>query len=412
MSIAIEPRKSEGVTRHIGVTIPVEMVNEATAAVARKMASRVSIPGFRRGKAPAAMIMKRYGDSVRAEALDDLVQSAYKEVLDREQLKPAAQPHIHDLQFEEGKPVSFELHLEVRPDINLARVQGFRVTRTERSVSDESVSEQLERLREERASWVPVEEKPAEGDLVTVTLATADDEGVIPEGREYKIVLGGGQAIPGIEELIMELTPGQTMERAVKWPDDFPDEAQRSQSKTVRVSLSEVKRKSLPDLDDAFARELGDFDSLEALRTAVREDIVDMAKREADSETRSKLLDEIIAANPFDVPTTWVDQLIGQYGSLYKIPEEEIQRFDTQFRPTAERQVKRELVVETIAENEKLKASESDIDDKITELAEKRNQNPGQVYAAMQKGGRLVQLERELTEDKVFQWLFEKNTIE
>ncbi len=412
MSIAIEPKRTDGAQRYIQVTIPVAMVNEARQAAARKLASNVAIPGFRKGKAPPAMIMKRYADSIRAEALDHLVQDAWREVLDREQIKAASQPHIHDLKFEEGQPVSFELHVEVRPEVKLARTQGFRVTRTERSVGEEEVREQLEQLREQRASWMPVEERPVEGDLVTVMLATADEDGTMPEGREYKIVLGAGQAIPGIEEVIMELTPGQRLERSVRWPDDFPDESQRSRSKMVLVTLSDVKRKSLPALDDAFASEVGDFDSLDALRSAVRSDLADAAKREADAEVRQKLLDEIIGANPFEVPPSWVGQLVDGYAKAYQIPEGEMERFATQFRPTAERQVRRDLIVETLAETESLKATESDIDDKITELAEKRSQNPGQVYAALQKGGRLTELERGLTEDKVFQWLFDRNTIE
>jgi trigger factor len=139
---------------------------------------------------------------------------------------------------------------------------------------------------------------------------------------------------------------------------------------------------------------------------------VEAAEREADSDVRAKLLDELMAANPFDVPAAWVNQLIDGYANAYQIPDGEKERFAGQFRPTAERQVKRDLIVETLAETEKLKASEADVDDKVTELAEKRGQNPGQVYAALQKAGRLTELERGITEDRVFKWLFERNTIE
>lgn len=412
MNIALESKKSDGAERLIHVTIPVDDVDRARLDAARKMAARVSIPGFRPGKAPPAMVMKRFGDAIKAEALDHLVQAAYQQVLDREQIKVASQPHVHDLKFEEGQPVSFELHVEVRPEVKLARTGGFRVTRTERVVTDEQVAEQIDALREQRATWTPVEGKPTEGDMVTVQLATANDDGSMPEGREYKIVLGAGHAIAGIEEVITELAPGQTIERPVKWPDDFPDEAQRSKSKTVRVTMNEVKRKALPNLDDAFAAEVGDFDSLEALRNAVRADMVESARREADAETRARLLDEIIGANAFEVPPSWVQQLVEGYAKAYQIPESELERFAGQFRPTAERQVRRDLVLETLAEAENLKASEADLDEKVTELAGKRNQNPGQVYAALQKAGRLAELERGITEDKVFKWLFERNTIE
>ena len=210
----------------------------------------------------------------------------------------------------------------------------------------------------------------------------------------------------------MEMAPGQTLERPVRWPDDFPDETQRGTTKKVRVTLQDVKRKSVPELDDAFAREVGDFDSLDALRKMVREDLERHAQREADAEVRQRLVDEIIGANPFDVPPSWVNQLVQAYMQAYQIPEEERDRFGAEFRPMAERQVRRDLVIDTIAEREGLTASESDIDRHVAEVAEKRNADPGKVYASLQKAGRLREIERSLTEDKVFAWLMEKNTVE
>jgi trigger factor len=412
MNIAIEAKKSDGAERLLQVTVPVAAVNEAKQKAARKIAGSVSLPGFRPGKAPLAMVMKRFGDAIKSEAIEALVQQAYQEVLEREQLKVAAQPHIHDLKFEDDAPLTFDLHVEVRPELKLARTSGFKVSRTTRVVVDDDVQQQLEQLREQRASWTPIEDKPMEGDMVKVLLATTEESGEMPEGREYSLVLGGGQAIPGIEEVIMEIKPGEAAQRPVRWPDDFPDEAQRGKTKTVRVELKDVKRKALPELDDAFARELGDFDSLDALRKVVREDMEESATRESDAEVRQKLLDELIGANPFDVPPSWVAQLVHGYAEAYKIPEEEHDRFAQGFRPTAERQVRRDMVIDAISEAEGLKASESDIDDKITEMAGKRGVNPGQLYAQLQKASRISELERGITEDKVFAWLFERNTVE
>src|SRR5262249_8895186 len=161
----------------------------------------------------------------------------FKTVLEREKIDLATQPHVHDLHFHEGQPLTFELHLEVRPTIELARTSGFRVTRIERPVTDELVKEQLEQLRDQRAAWAPVAERAQPGDMATVVLATADDAGAIPEGKEYQIVLGGGQAIGGVEELIMQTDPDAVREGQVKWPDDFADEAQRGKTKTVRVHV-------------------------------------------------------------------------------------------------------------------------------------------------------------------------------
>jgi trigger factor len=411
MNIEITPKKSEGLERLIEVRVPTETVRDAEDQAARRYASRVRLPGFRPGKAPPAMIKKRFKDAIRQEVIESLIQEAFKEVIDREKLKVASQPHVHGLKFEEGQPLSFELHVEVRPEVELARTQGFRVSRTQTPVDDNSVREQIEQIREQKAAWSPVDEKPRPGDMVTVKLATADEDASMPEPKEYRIVLGGGQAIPGIEELIMELQPSQSLERAVRWPDDFPDEAQRGKTKPVQVSLEEVKRKTLPPVDDAFAREVGDFESLDALSATVRKDLEEHAKREADAQVRQQLIDQIASANQFDVPPSWVNQLIDAYGQAYQIPEDDRDKFRAEFRPAAERQVKRDLIVDTIAEREGLKATEADIDDRVADVAAKRSADPGQVYASLQKAGRLKEIEQSITEDKVFAWLLERNEI-
>jgi trigger factor len=412
MDIQITTKKSEGVERLLEVQVPLEAIREAEDKTARRYASSVRLPGFRPGKAPPQLVKKRFKDAIRQQVIESLVQEAFQEVVDREQLKVASQPHVHDLKFEEGEPLTFELHVEVRPEIALVRTQGFRVSRPGSQITDEQVREQIEQMREQKATWHPVESNPTPGDMVTVLLATSDEDGTMPEGKDYRIVLGGGQAIPGIEELAMELAPGETVERPVRWPDDFPDEAQRGKSKNVRVTLQDVKRKELPALDDAFAREAGDFESLGALQTTVRKDLEDNAHREAESTVRSQLLDEIGSANPFPLPPSWVNQLIDGYVQAYRVPEEERDRFAGEFRPIAERQVRRDLIIDTIAEKEGLRATEADIDDRIAELAQKRSADPGQVYASLQKAGRLKEIEQGLTEEKVFKWLMERNTVE
>lgn len=391
--------------------MPADTVASFEDAAARKYATQVRIPGFRPGKAPPSMVRKRFAEAVRQEAIELAINEAFREAIERQGLKLAAQPHVHDLKATPGEPLEFELHCEVRPELTLEKLDGFTVTRREAPVNDESIDEQIERLREQKAEWQPVDDKPAPGDMVTVELATADADGTLPEGKEYRIVLGGGQAIAGIEELVMETAPGGTTERSVRWPDDFPDESQRGATKLVRVMLKDVRRKSLPALDDAFARGVGDFDDLAALREAVRVDMGTHAQREADAEVRAQLIDQIITANPFDVPQVWVRQLIEGYMQMYGVPDTQKETFATEFRPMAERQVRRDLIIDTLAERESLTASSAAVDERIEAMATARNVDPGQVYAQLQKSGRLQEIERELTEDRVFAWLLEKNPV-
>jgi len=411
MRIEFTPRASEGVERHIQVSVPVEAVKHAEEKAARRYASTVRLPGFRPGKAPATVVRKKFGEAIRQEALESLVREAYQEFVEKESIKVAAQPHVHDLKFEEGKPLTFELHLEVRPTIELARTSGFRIQRPAVNITSEQVDEQLEHVRDEKATWTPVAEKPLPGDMVNVQIATGADGDAPAEGKSYPLVLGSGQAIPGIEELIMEAAPGQTVERPVRWPEDFPDEAQRGKTKSVRITVNEVKRKSAPPLDDALAREVGDFESLDALRTAVRADLERHAGHEIEANVRQQLIDQIISANAFDVPKSWVQQFVQNYAEAYQVPEDQREQFAGEFRAMAERQIRRDLVIETIAEKEALAATEKDLDDRIAEQAEKRGANPGQIYAQLEKSGRLKEMERSITEDKVFKWLLERNDV-
>jgi trigger factor len=411
MKIEFTPRASEGVERHIQVSVPAEAVKDAEEKAARRYASTVRLPGFRPGKAPATVVRKKFGEAIRQEALEALVREAYQEFVEKESIKVAAQPHVHDLKFEEGKPLTFELHLELRPNIELARTNGFRIERRAVKVTDEQVNQQLEQIRDEKAAWTPVSEKPMPGDMVNVQIATSTSSEPDLEGKSYPIVLGAGQAIPGIEELIMTAAPGETVERPVKWPDDFPDESQRGQIKTVRISVNEVKRKSAAPLDDAFAREVGDFESLDALKTAVRSDMERHAEHEIEAGMRQQLIDQIIAANAFDVPKSWVQQFVQNYAEAYQVPEDQREQFSGEFRSMAERQIRRDLVIETIAEKEGLTATEKDLDERIAEQAEKRGVNPGQIYAQMEKSGRLKEMERSITEDKVFKWLMDRNDV-
>lgn len=411
MTITITPTESAGVSRRMQISVPADTVASFENQAARKYATQARIPGFRPGKAPAAMVRKRYAAEVRQEAIELAMNEAFREAVEREGLKLAAQPHVHDLKAEPGQPLEFELHCEVRPEPELSILSGFSVTRRDAVVTDELIEEQIEKIRDQKADWAPVDDKPAPGDMVTVLLSTADADGSLPDGKEYRLVLGGGQAIAGIEELIMETAPGGTTERQVRWPDDFPDESQRGATKLVRVALTDVKRKAMPALDDAFAREVGDFDTVQILRDAVRADMSEHAKREADADVRGQLIDRIVEANPFDVPKAWVLQLVDGYMKMYGVPEREKQRFADEFMPMAERQVRRDLIIDTIAERETLTASASDVDARIETLAQARNVDPGQVYAQLQKAGRLQEIERELTEDRVFGWLLEKNPV-
>jgi len=396
----------------LAVTVPPESVRAAEERATRAYQQRARLPGFRQGKAPAAVVRKKFAEDIRQQALQELVQESWRTAVEQEKLKPIADPHIHNLKWEEGAPVTFELHVEVKPELQLERLGGFRLARTVPAVTEAQVDNQLTELREQRAPWTPVQgEKPKPKDLVHVTIATRDGDEV-KDPQPYQLVLGEGRAIPEVEERIMGLLPGEAVDATVRFPDDFPEEAKRGQTRDVRISLQEVKRQQLAELDDAFAREVGDFESLAALRQAVTEDLRKEAEREADARVRAGLIEQIVTANGVTAPRPLVERALYVYGQAYGVPEERWPQFAEEFRPVAEAQVRRDLVLDHVMDAQQLRATEAELDQRIQELAERRGMPPAQLYTSLEKAKRLRDVERSITEEKVFAFLLSQSTVE
>lgn len=412
MTIEITKTSSEPGAASLAVTVPEENVRAAEERATRAYQSRARLPGFRKGKAPSAVVKKRFAEDIRQQALQEILQESWKAAVDQEQLKPIADPHIHNLKWEQGTPVTFEFHVEVKPDLKLERLGGFRLKRTVAPVTGEQVDAQLNDLRDQKAPWVPLAgEKPKPKDLVHITLAQREGDEV-KDAQPYQFVLGEGRAIPDVEERVMSLLPGETVDATVKFPPDFPEEAKRGQSREVRITLGEVKRQELPPLDDAFAREVGDFDSLEALRVAIRTDLERDAERQADANLRAALVEQIVAANAVTAPGPLVQRALAVYAQAYGIPEDRWEQFATEMRSVAEAQVRRDLILDYVVETHQLAATEAELDAKIEELAAKRGQPARELYASLEKAKRLRDLERGLTEEKVFTFLLSQSTVE
>jgi trigger factor len=410
--ISVVKTGEDAASKSLQVTVPEELVAQAEARAVKYYGQRARVPGFRPGKAPEAVVRRRFGEAIRQTVLQDLIRESWDLALKSETLKPIAEPHIHNLSFEAGGPIQFEFHVEVKPDISLKRMGGFKLTRKVAPVTDEAVEERLRELQEQRATWLPVEaEKPKPGQLVRLEVTSLEGEGPA-QPQPYSMVLGEGRTIPDVEERVMTLLPGESVEAEVKFPDDHPDESRRGKSRKVRIALHEVKRKELPALDDGLARELGDFEDLAALRKAVREDLEKDAQAEADSSLRRELVQQIAQANQVPAPPSLVERLGRGYAEAYGVPPERLPAFTQEFRPIAESQVRRELILDAVAEANQLKATAAELDERIARLAGTRNLPPAQVYAQLEKANRLGELEKSVTEEKVFAWLLSQSTVE
>jgi trigger factor len=410
--ITVEKTSEDSASKSLRVTVPVDRVREAEARALKYYSQRARLPGFRPGKAPDTVVRKRFGDAIRQTVLEEVIRESWETAKTNESLKPITDPSIRNLKFEEGSPIEFELHVEVRPELTLARVGGFKVERREVAVPDSAVDEQLARIQEQKAAWIPVEGvKPSPGQMVRVDVAPIEN-GVAGPSQPHDLVLGDKQTIPELEERIMSLLPGETTESEVRFPEDHPDESRRGKTRQVRIALHEVKRQDLPPLDDALAREVGDFESLEALRAAVRQDLEREAAREADTGVRRDLIAQLVEANNIEAPHSLVHRLMHGYAEMYKVPEDQLPAFEQQFHQIAETQVKRDLAVDALVEAHGLRATEAELDERINTMASARGVPAGQIYASLEKSKRLGELERAITEEKVFAFLLTQSTVE
>jgi trigger factor len=410
--ITVEKTAEDSASKSLHVTVPVDRVREAEARALKYYAKRARLPGFRPGKAPDTVVRKRFGDAIRQTVLEEVIRESWETAKTAESLKPITDPAIRNLKFEDGSPIEFELHVEVRPELKLERVGGFRLERRVAPVTDSAINEQLARIQEHKAAWIPVEgATPMSGQMVRVEVAPIEN-GVAGPAQPHDLVLGDNQAIPELEERIMTLLPGETAEAEVRFPDDHPEESRRGQTRRVRITLHEVKRQELPPLDDALAREAGDFENLDALRAAVRQDLEREAAREADTEVRRNLIGQLVEANRIEAPHSLVHRLLHGYAEVYKVPEEQLAGFEQQFHGIAEAQVKRDLALDALVEAHELRATESELDERINAMAATRGVPAGQVYASLQKANRLQELERAITEEKAFDFLLKQSTVE
>jgi len=399
-------------SKSLQVTVDVDRLEATERRAVREYARKARLPGFRKGHAPEPVVRRRFESEIRRYVLEDALRESWDTILKETELKPTADPQIRNVSFETGKPLTFEVLVEIRPELKLATTGGFALKRTVPEVTDAMENEQLQQLREQRGTWSPLTGvRPKPGNLVSVTVTTLEAGVEAAPGTPHDLILGQGQAIPELEERIMQLEPGATSEAEVRFPEDHADQSRRGQSRQVRITLHEVKEQILPDLDDALARELGDFDSLATLRQRVRADLLADATRRADDELKAELLRQLAAANNVPAPQSMVHRLLHAYAKSYRVEAPQFETFARSFQPVAEAQVKRELIIDSVATAQNLRASEADIDDRVAKLAAARGVEPGKLYASLQQNHRLGELEHSITEEKVLAWLLQQSTV-
>lgn len=405
LKIAIEEPRTWA--RRLIITVPAERVERERGEVARRLAQRLKLPGFRKGRVPAQVLERKYGPAIESETVERIVGNAYREALRAEGLEPITQGSVEEVDYQPGSDLTFRVAFEIRPQIQLERLGGFQLVRERPEVRDEDVDRVIERLREEHAAWRPVEDAaPEDGDAVEVELTELDKPE--PEPERYRLVLGRGQAVPEVEALIRGLKPGEEAEGVVPVTGE---EAAREES--VRVRLLAVRRPELPAADDEWARSLGDFEDLATLRARIKEDLQRDADASAERELRRQLIDRIVEANPFEVPDAMVEQYLdGILQPREGVDAQRLAEAREAARPAAEQAIRRMLVLERVAKLEGLEATPAEVDARVEEIASRVGRPAAEVRRQLGRNGRLDALADEITEEKVFDYLKGLSTVE
>ena len=413
--LQISVEEGERWRRTMSVTVPSRVVSSERRRLTGELAARVKLPGFRKGHVPSSVVEKRFGDSLSREALDKLIGAAYREALSQQELNPISEGEVGNVRYEPDRDLTFSISFDVRPEIELSRLGGFKVERPPIEGLDDRLEQVLGQLRKESGTWQPLDEgHPEDGNLVGVEIQRMEDgeAGEAGELQPYQLVLGQGDAIPDIEKAIRSLEVGGSGEFVVRFPDDFPDEERQGREEHLLIRLESRQHLEVPELDAEFAKSLGEFEDVEDLNEKIRADLEKEAEEGAESVVRGKLLDAILDANPFTVPISMVDRYVESVlGNPEGLSPEKLVEAKEKLSPQAEHAVKRILAIDRLSETRELRATEEELDSRIEEIAKKSGDTPAKIYANLQKSERLEALEREITERKVFDFLKEQSEI-
>ena len=405
--------------RSVEIEIPLEEVDRARERVTNSLKQRVRLPGFRPGKAPVNLIQSRFESEIRTEVLDLLLPQAFRDRVQKDELKVVGTPDISDLHFEPGQPIRFKADFEIAPEFELGDYCGLPVKYEEPTVSDEEVAQRLEKMRENKARYVNLEPRPIEdGDHVLVHLKSLAGLAE-PIDQDAQMQVGAEETFTEFNEALRGATPEQVKQVDLTYPEDYAQE--RLAGKTVRFELTPkvIRRKELPALDDEFARDLGDYQSLDELREAVRRSTFQEKQYAAQQEAKEELIDRLVERHEFAIPEAYVERQIenqvkmqlrnlagqGVDPSTIKLDWQKVKENQ---RDKAVRSVRASLLLEKIAEREGVVATRDEVDREVQRIARQEREAVAVTRARLEKEGAVARIAGHIQAEKAVQFLFEQ----
>ncbi len=410
----------EGCKHSLEFSVPAEVVEEETGRVVSDFQKRAKLHGFRPGKAPASLIRQTFNDDIRQKVLESLIPRYLQKRFEDENLNVVGSPDIKDVHFHDGEPLSFKAEFEVLPEIELGEYQGVEVQYQDPQVTDEDVNHRIEELREQKADYANVDPRPiADGDFAVVALESiAGVEGQPIKNDEMMLEIGGKETLEAFTENLRGLSPGDEKDFDVAYPQDFGQE--RLAGKTVRFHavVKGLRRKELPELNDDFAQDLGDFRTVDELREALRKGIYAQREYEAQQEAKNSIMETLVKAHEFPVPESLVERQIrnrveqrlmalAAQGVDVKSLKLDWAKLKEAQREPAVHEVKASMLLSRVAEREHIEPTRDEVDREVERLARQQREAFAAVRLRFEKDGTLGRIARQIQADKTLNFLFE-----
>lgn len=424
MNITVEEISS--IKKKIHVEIPPELVTKEVEALYREVGAKAKIKGFRPGKVPRNILERYFRDHVKTEVVQKLVQDTVPAALSEKDLHPVSAPVIEPGELESGKPFQYSLTVEVKPEIDIEGYIGLPIEGKKEETREEEVEGRLKGLQNLHAQLKTIPEPRAvqSGDHVIFDYEARMGGKPVEEGKavDFTVEVGSGRFIPAVEDKMIGLNPEEEKEIEVSFPEDYGYRKWAGQTVCFHVHVKEIKEKILPPLDDEFARDLGNYDSLEDLKAKLKEEIEREKALMLDRRLKDQMIDKLLDANPFDIPESMVEEQAKALVSDTKmrlatqglelknlnIPEDKLQE---DYREAARKQVRTYLILEKIAAREGITVTEEEAEERLRSLSEKTNQKFDVVKRYYEKNELMPELKTGILTDKTLNFLLEKASV-
>jgi trigger factor len=409
-----------GCKHSLEISVPVEEVESETGKVVSSFQAKARLPGFRPGKAPANLIRKQFQGDIRQKVLENLIPRYLQKRVEEEELRLVGRPDITKVKFEQGEPLEFTAEFEVSPEFELTEYKDLTVAYHEPEVTDEDVAQRLESIRERKAEYINMDPRPLEdGDYALVSLVTiVGVEGEPVKQDELMIEIGGPETMQGFTDGLRGASPGESKEFDVSYPEDYAQERLAGRTVRFHAEVKGIRRKELPELNDEFAKDLGDYQSLEELKETIRKTIFSERQYEGQQEAKNKLVETLVDVHDFPVPEAYVDRQIqnrleqslrtmqAQGADIKNLKLDWPKIKDTQ-HDKAVREVKASLLLGKIADRESIVATRDEVDREVERIARQQREPLAAVRVRMEKDGSLNRIASHIQTEKTLNFLFE-----